>query len=75
MESPLPGGGVEMIGADRYYETMAFKAIFEDPYWHADVENEVSFDSPWSIGEVVAESDMRANTMHENVVAEIMGAM
>src|SRR4030065_2924295 len=38
------------IGAnDRYYETMAFKAEKEGPYFDADVSKKISFDSEWEI--------------------------
>lgn len=52
------------IGFDRYFETMAFHAHLE-----ADRYREISFDSPWAIGEV--DADDKANDMHEAVVDEI----
>ena len=58
------------VGLDRYFETMAFHAHLEaDRYWDANVGREISFDSPWAIGEV--DADDKANDMHEAVVAEI----
>lgn len=61
----------EEIGCGRYYETMAFMAQFIEPYWEADVTQEVSFVSPWMVFECEQESDLEANAMHEAVVAEI----
>jgi len=79
-ENPLKGKGYgfdEMfseIGADRYYETMAFHAKPGDTRYHdADVEREVFFDSPWSISEV--DADDKANVMHEVVVKEIAAGL
>lgn len=70
--SRLDGSGVEEIGFDRHYETMAFRAYFEDPYWEGDISSpEVPFDSPWAIRGVDIAADLRANAMHEAVVAEI----
>ena len=72
---------VETIGAGgRYYETMAFKAKFDDPYWEIDVQNEISFDAEWSIWATSFEKlpkdvDNKANDMHENVVGEIESKM
>lgn len=58
------------VGPDRYFETMAFHAHLEaDRYWDANVDREISFNSPWVIGEV--DADDKANDMHEAVVAEI----
>ena len=66
---------IETVGYERYYETMAFKAKFEDPYWEADVENQIEFESPWSLNEKERESDHKANKMHDLVVAEISAKM
>ena len=65
---------IETIGCERHYETMAFHATFEDPYWEADVHREVSFDSPWQLHYpdiFPAGVDNIANDMHEAVVAEL----
>ena len=67
---------MEQIGNRRYYETMAFEAIANGPYWDADVSSEFSFESKWSItGESIDDIplgvDNIANEMHEAVVAEI----
>lgn len=72
---------IEPIGAGgRYYETMAFKAKQEGPYFEADVSDQLSFESEWAI---CAESpdglpddvDNRADQMHEAVVAELTDGM
>ena len=59
------------IGLRRYYETMVFEAMFDKPYWEADIEKEVSFDSLWRIAEAKNDSDLAANDMHERVVDEM----
>lgn len=70
-------GQVETIGAlGRYYETMAFAANKEGPYWEINVERQVSFDSDWSISADSPEAlpddvDNRADSMHETVVSEL----
>ena len=70
MEDALKGkNSFSMIGYNRNFETMAFHAKYDGRYWDADVQKEVSFDSPWSIDEIDAED--KANDMHENVVNEI----
>jgi len=64
----------DMIGSERYYETMAFHADRDDTrFYDIDVTREVIFKSPWQIGEV--DADDRANDMHEAVVAEIREMM
>ena len=70
----------QMIGADRYYETMAFAADLDSPYLDADVFCQIPFDSQWGIfgntwQEVMKRyryPDNAANEMHEKVVAELM---
>lgn len=62
-------GEISEIGFERCFETMAFHAKFEDPYWEADVSREVSFDSNWALGKDVNDNDV--NDMHEAVVKEI----
>lgn len=57
----------EMIGLNRYYETMAFHAIANGPYIDADVGRQVYFDSPWSIDSLHNSVDNDANDMHEAV--------
>ena len=58
------------IGINRHFETMAFHATLEHKrYWEADVNRQISFESPWSIAEL--DADDKANDMHEAVVDEI----
>jgi len=61
----------EQIGCDSYFETMAFKAIYEKPYWEADVTKQISFDSDCELNECEHDSDLKANDIHEKVVNEI----
>lgn len=71
-------GKIEVIGANRWYETMAFEAKCVDGYWEVGAE-EIPFDSEWGL---YAESwselnekypcvDNVANAMHERVVEEL----
>ena len=64
-------GQREEIGYQRYYETMAFEAVWKNGYVEANVDREVSFDSPGSLNECDEQSDQKANDMHEAVVAEL----
>ena len=59
------------IGFERYYETMAFEAKWEEPYWEADVSKEIRFDSEWEVNTITRESDMEADKMHEAVVKKL----
>ena len=68
-------GQREEIGYRRYYETMAFEAVWKNGYFEADTNREVQFDSPWSLNENDERSDQKANDMHEAVVAELMKKM
>lgn len=63
--------GFSDLGCDRTYETMAFMAKFDAPYWDADVSREVAFDMPWSLEGASQEHDQRANDMHEAIVSKI----
>ena len=64
----------ETIGFERYYETMAFHAKFEDPYWEADVSRQI--DTPeFSISKIERESDKLADEMHERNVQCIIQAI
>ena len=66
----------DTIGAGgRMYETMAFHAKREGPYWEADVQRDVHFTSPWSLNECKHESDLKMDKQHERVVAEISRKM
>lgn len=69
------------IGADRWYETMAFEAEKTSQYHDADVLKEIEFESEWGIwgktwDEVLENTDylpdLAANEMHEKVVEELM---
>lgn len=67
----------EQIGADRYYETMVFKAKKDGAYWDADVNKQIYFNSKWGIGENEFKKhqhdiDIIADEMHDNVVEEIV---
>ncbi len=64
----------EMIGCDRYYETMIFHAKWEAPYWDVDISRTLYFDnSPQqSVDTIEQESDDAANTMHEENVQFIV---
>lgn len=67
------------IGADRYYETMAFAAK-DDEYNDADVSQIIDFDSPCGLyaansSDFVKKypyADKTANEMHEKVVNELI---
>lgn len=64
----------ETIGYNRYYETMAFHADPTDQRYHdAEVNREITFESPWAINEI--DADDKANIMHDVVVKEIKGRM
>jgi hypothetical protein len=70
----MPDERIEKVGLDRYFETMAFLSDPNDTRYHdANVEQEVSFDSPWAIAE--ADADDRANDMHEAVVDELVARL
>ena len=76
---------MEMIGYDRWYETMCFEAKLQDGYWDADVEKEIFFedgeDLEWGIyGESWKEvmekyktPDETANEIHESIVSYMEG--
>lgn len=59
----------QKIGSNRYYETMAFNASLQDGYLDMS-GSELPFDSEWAIADCEQDADMRANDMHERVVAE-----
>ena len=71
------GPGYDTIGAGgRYYETMAFYAEKSGPYWDADVQRQINFESEWaicakSVKELPDDADNRADAMHNAVVAEL----
>ena len=66
----IPNESFEIIGLDRYFETMAFEAYESEPgYWDANVGKEVSFNSNWQLDRPDMEKE--ADEMHEAVVAEL----
>ena len=71
---------IEPIGHKRYYETMAFYAKKDGPYWEANVSDQIYFDSNWSLcfdspDCVPDDIDNLADQMHETVVSELIGKM
>lgn len=67
---------IETIGSNRYYETMAFYAHKDGPYWEADVQKQIDFEADWGIWDKVeADSDLKADDMHEKVVKEIVAKL
>lgn len=58
----------EMVGRDRYFETMAFLA--DDSQYHdADVTKEIGFSSNWELDK--PDMEMEADAMHDTVCDEI----
>ncbi|MEN6549938.1 MAG: hypothetical protein ABFE07_28175 [Armatimonadia bacterium] len=71
-----PPHAIDTIGCGRYYETKAFPARWDAPYWEAATSGQLDFKSPWSIcaenpEDLPDDADTRADRMHERVVAEI----
>lgn len=66
---------LQTIGRRRYYETMAFHAEWDGPYWDADSNKTIDFESDWEISNMEISSDQRANDMHEAVVEEISNTL
>ena len=67
---PIGSGG-------RYYETMAFMAKLDGPYWDIAVEQQLDFRSDWaicaeSVDDLPDDVDNQADAMHETVVAEFI---
>lgn len=62
---------IERIGVDRYYETMAFEAVWQDPYWEADVSRQVEFEGQWAVDHLERHCSLDANTMHDEAVAQV----
>lgn len=71
-DEKLNNGKPHKIGFNRFYETMAFKAKFISPYWEADVEEEIIFDSPSEIAICETGTDIDADNMHNTVVDELI---
>lgn len=59
---------IDIIGCDRYYETMVFESNY-DEYDDIDVHKRVEFESDWAINKI--QGDNEACEMHEQVVKEI----
>lgn len=80
MQDYLKGeGNYSTIGAGgRYYETMAFKAQYEAPYWDIAASETISFKGEWSIcaesvDKLPKDADNIANRIHDNTVKKICG--
>ena len=73
-------GDIITVGANRWYETMAFEAENIGGYLDANVQKQINFDSEWGIWgenwidvlEKYSLPDLAANDMHEKVVEELM---
>ena len=73
--------GTDMIGADRWYETMVFEAEMKNGYIDADVTKQIYPENDWGIwGESWEQvktlhpyPDNDANDMHERIVNEMAG--
>lgn len=63
---------VDTIACHCYYETIAFEAKYEKPYWEADVTKILSFDSNNRIDHCEYETDLEADNMHNTVVNELI---
>lgn len=59
------------IGVNRFYETMAFEAQKKGSYFEIRTEKEIPFKSNWALDELEVETDLKADAMHEKVVAEL----
>jgi hypothetical protein len=69
-------GVIAPLGYNRYYETMAFRAVRKGPYLDADTYKPIPFTSNWAINADSVEDlpdyiDNLANEQHEHVVEEI----
>lgn len=78
-ELNIKAGQMQQIGADRWYETMVFKSLY-DEYDDADVSKQIDIDHDWGIWgdtweEVILkygkDVDKAANNMHDEIVEEI----
>jgi hypothetical protein len=71
MRDPKTGMS-DVVGHQRCYETMAFRAVKCGAYWEIDVSKKIKFESPWSIAYRNRPTvDLEADEMHETVVREI----
>ena len=73
MKTP-PCEDFEEIGADRYFETMIFRAKKNKPYWDADVRYPIyGVVDKWCIIEPPKfSSDAEADAMHDAAVAAVV---
>lgn len=69
------GNKIMNIGCFRYYETFAFRALFDGTYYDVDVSKQLNFESNWALESYGFELDLEANDMHEKVVDEITQKM
>lgn len=70
-------GKIETIGCQRYYETKAFEARKEGPYWEANVGKGIDFRGRWSICAENVEQlpdnvDNVADRIHDAVVYKMI---
>ena len=59
------GNKIMNIGCFRYYETFAFRALFDGTYYDVDVSKQLNFESNWALESYGFELDLEANDMHE----------
>lgn len=58
---------------NRHYETYAFNARWEDPYWEANIEDGTIVER--GLHELNRESDLKADEMHEEVVWKMVARL
>ena len=65
---------LEMIGADRHYETLCFRAYYDGEYWGTDGQNQLDYFDDFSINDYKDRTDYDniANEMHEKIVAQVV---
>lgn len=73
--SSLDGTCYDAIGHNRHFETMAFHAVWEDPYWDVDVMRQLEMPCASTLSGVQRNSDSLANEMHEAAVSQFMEAL
>lgn len=72
-------GKLDMIGADRWFETMVFEAELQHGYWDAIIEKRIYPEQDWGLWGSTWEEvtgnyglvDNAANDMHERIVDEM----
>lgn len=65
------GHNFEMIGLDRWYETMVFRAYFYNGYWEADIARELSYFDAIHGDELLPEMDNLAQDMHTKMIDRV----